>query len=236
MRMIEKNVLECLPETITTQFDFTGIYTDKDGHQHNLTVFDTSYFVMMLQQLHATRKILVNENTPSAHFISLFNAWKNSRKDLFLKQAYAYTLKYNPIENYSSVEHMIDDTTEHLKGASFKDEFHNTDTTETTPYDKVTQETTPYETKTETTPYDTKVETSRQFVVSLINHFLEFTLLRVARSDTHCQHDNKCSQKCFLKCYHNFNFTMIKVTNVDSIFDTSKFLIFFQSSTNPLCK
>ena len=160
MGMIEKNVLDCLPETITNQFDFTGVYTDKDGHQHNLTVFDTSYFLMMLQQLHATRNILVNETNPSAHFVSLFTAWKNSLKDLFLKQAYAYTLKYNPIENYSSVETMIDDTTEHMKGASFKDEFHNTDTTETTPYDKVTQETTPYETKTETTPYDTKVETT----------------------------------------------------------------------------
>lgn len=160
MSMIEKNVLECLPETITTQFDFSGIYTDKDGHQHNVTVFDTSYFLMMLQQLHATRNILVNETNPSGHFVSLFNAWKNSRKDLFIKQAYAYTLKYNPIENYSSVEQMIDDTTEHMKGASFKDDFHNTDTTEITPYDKVKQETTPYETKTETTPYDTKVETT----------------------------------------------------------------------------
>ena len=160
MAMIEKNVLDCLPETITTQFDFSGVYTDKEGHQHNVTVFDTSYFVMMLQQLHATRNILVNETNPSAHFVSLFTAWKNSRKDLFIKQAYAYTLKYNPIENYSSIEQMIDDTTEHMKGASFKDDFHNTDTTKTTPYDKIKQETTPYETKTETIPYDTKVETT----------------------------------------------------------------------------
>lgn len=160
MTMIEKPIIECLPETLTTQFDFKGTYTDIEGTTHNLTIFETSYFVMHLYQLFASRKILVEEDNESTHLVNLFNMWKNSRKDLYLKQAYAYTLKYNPIENYSSKEELVNDITEHEKGASFKDDFHNTDTETLTPFTKETIETTPYETKIETTPFETKVETT----------------------------------------------------------------------------
>lgn len=162
MKMIESNILECLPETITDQFDFKGIYEDATGVSHNLTIFDTSYFIMHLYQLQANRKIMVDEDAPSTYLVSLFNTWKNSRKDLYLKQAYAYTLKYNPIENYSSLEQMTNDQTVHLKGT--------TDTQETTPYQKEETEITPFtkeETKTtfskkkeETTPYQSETTTT----------------------------------------------------------------------------
>lgn len=160
MKLIEKYVVDCLPETITTQFDFKGTYTDAAGDTHALTIFDTSYFLMHLYQLHASRKIMVEKDNESTHLVNLFGIWKNSRADLFLKQAYAYTLKYNPIENYSSIETLTNDITTHEKGASFKDDYHNTDTATTTPYDLEKIETTPYETRVETTPYETKVETT----------------------------------------------------------------------------
>ena len=161
MKMTESNILECLPETITNQFDFSGVYVDAAGESHNLTIFDTSYFIMHLYQLQANRKIMVDKDAPSTYLVSLFNTWKNSRKDLFLKQAYAYTLKYNPIENYSSLEQMTNDQTVHLKGT--------TDTQETTPYTKEETEISPFtkeETKTtypvkteETTPYTNETTT-----------------------------------------------------------------------------
>lgn len=160
MKMIEKPIIDCLPETITTQFDFKGTYTDPDGVTHNLTIFDTSYFLMHLYQLQTSRKLLVEEDNEANHLVSLFTIWKNSRSDLYLKQAYAYTLKYNPIENYHSTEVLKDDVTEHEKGASFKDDYHNTDTATTTPYDLEKIETTPYETRVETTPFETKIETT----------------------------------------------------------------------------
>lgn len=160
MKLIEKPIIECLPETITTQFDFKGIYVDQEGESHNLTIFDTSYFLMHLYQLQASRKIMVEEDNESTHLVNLFNIWKNSRAALYLKQAYAYTLKYNPIENYSSKEVLEDDITEHEKGASFKDDYNNTDTETLTPFERQTVETTPYEEKIETTPYETKVETT----------------------------------------------------------------------------
>ena len=152
--LIEKKLIEILPEIPGTSFDFKGVYTDAAGVSHNVTVFDTDYFIRNTLQLARSRRIFVDKDAPTTYLINLFAAWKNSRAELFLKQAYAYTLKYNPIENYSSVEELIDDVTEHAKGASSKTEYNNSDTDELTPFTKETTETTPYTKETtETTPY-----------------------------------------------------------------------------------
>lgn len=169
----EYKVYEVIPEVHAHLFDFAGIYMDTEGHEHNVTVFDTNYFINNIFQLFYNRCINLPENIEVAEnvFYTLFGEWVDSRKALYFKQAYAYELKYNPIENYSSVENLIDDETVHEKGASYKDDYHNTDTdtltpftketTETTPYTKVTNETTPYNSETTTTtPYNSETTTT----------------------------------------------------------------------------
>ena len=153
-------VLEDLTEnSVTVKAD--GTYTDASGASHSLTVFDWNYFKRNVLVNYRGRKITLWDEPHSA-FPDLFNSWWNSRKDLYLKQAYAYTLKYNPIENYSSREQMTNDITTHLHGESIT-RTHNDTITTTPPGDTVTtthptrkNETTyPTEHKTETTPYNT---------------------------------------------------------------------------------
>ena len=135
--LIEKKLEEILPEIPGTSFDFKGTYTDAEGVTINVTVFDTAYFITNVMQLCRSRRIFVEKDTPTTYFINLFSSWMNSRKDLYFKQAYAYTLKYNPIENYSSRENMHDNVTTREHGLKTtrtytnfkeKDDYHNTDT------------------------------------------------------------------------------------------------------------
>ena len=158
--MIEKTIVQLMPETLTDQFDFKGVYVDAKGISHSLTVYDTEYFYLNALSQYASRKVMVPEEGAEAFFLRLYNSWVNSRKDLYLKQAYAYTLKYNPIENYNSTEEMIDDITTHEKGASYKDDYNNTDTNTLTPFTSKKVETTPAEVKTETTPMEDVVTTT----------------------------------------------------------------------------
>lgn len=148
-------VLEDLADnSVTVKAD--GTYTDAAGTSHSLTVFDWNYF---------KRNVLVNYrgrfitlwDEPHIAFPDLFSSWWNSRKDLYLKQAYAYTLKYNPIENYSSTEILTDDTTEVEHGEQVEHSYDDTidlehglsiettlaDTDITTTHPKITTETTP---------------------------------------------------------------------------------------------
>ena len=157
LNLKDYKIPEVIPESYGSMFDFKGIYTDAEGTQHNVTVFDTSYFIDHVLHYYTNRQITLPEDNAEAVFHEIFLNWVNSRKDLYLKQAYAYTLKYNPIENYSSTEIMTDDETVHEKGASHKVDYHNKDTDELTPFTKITDETTPYtKEETTTTPY-TKV-------------------------------------------------------------------------------
>lgn len=91
--------------TITNQFDFTGNYIDTDGNTHNMTIFDTNYFLTELRHNYFSREIFIDTDAPAADIVNIFTCWKQSRGALYAKQAYAYTLAYNPIENYLSDEH-----------------------------------------------------------------------------------------------------------------------------------
>lgn len=183
MKLEQKKLIEALPENPGTSFDFSGIYTDAKNVGHSVTVFNTAYFVENIIQLYRSRNIVIDTDR-EGYLATLFGIWKASRQELYFKQAYAYTLKYNPIENYSSTEQLIDDITEHAKGASSKDEYNNSDTltitpytkeettitpytkeeTTTTPYQKETTETTPYTSETTTTtPTDTTTSSKKAF-------------------------------------------------------------------------
>lgn len=164
-------ITEALPDNPGHNFDFTGNYTDAHGTVHSVEVFDTTYFVQNIIQLFRSRKITLPEEDPATALKALFDSWKAARSELYFKQAYAYTLRYNPIENYSSVERMSDDITRHEKGSGQRTEFDNykdsteitpfiKETTTETPYNKVTEETHPYTKETtETHPYTAETTT-----------------------------------------------------------------------------
>lgn len=160
-------VLEALAEN-EVQIKADGTFVDKDGTSHSLTVFDNTYFKHNCLISFRSWEITLWDD-PETAFPALFNSWWNSRKDLYLKQAYAYTLKYNPIENYASHEVMTDDTTEHEYDSSIEHAYDSStdlthgletettladvDVTTTHPAHK-TEVTYPQKT-TETTPYNT---------------------------------------------------------------------------------
>ena len=145
------NILEALADA-SIQIKANGTYVDKEGHSHNLTVFDNDYFRHNCLVSFRSWKITLWDE-PETAFPALFTSWWASRKDLYLKQAYAYTLKYNPIENYASLEVMNDDVTETEHGLQIEHE-HGLQV-ETTPADYKDETTYPTERKTETTPYNT---------------------------------------------------------------------------------
>lgn len=157
MKLEEKRLSECLPASPGTSFDFKGTYTDIKGVSHNVTVFDTAYFVTNVIQLFRNRRIMIDTDTQD-YLAGLFASWKASRENLYLKQAYAYTLKYNPIENYASHEVMTDDVTETEYGHTIEHEHGHE--IETTPADYKDETTYPTERKTETTPYNTTETTT----------------------------------------------------------------------------
>lgn len=157
MKLEEKKLIDSLPASPGTSFDFKGIYTDVKNVPHNVTVFDTAYFVTNVIQLFRNRRVMIDTDTPD-YLAGLFASWKASRENLYLKQAYAYTLKYNPIENYASHEVMTDDVTETEYGQTI-DHEHGLQI-ETTPSDYTDETTYPTERKTETTPYNTTETTT----------------------------------------------------------------------------
>ena len=157
MNITEKRLIECLPASPGTSFDFKGIYTDIKGVTHNVTVFDTAYFITNVIQLFRNRRIMIDEDAQD-YLATLFSVWKSSRENLYLKQAYAYTLKYNPIENYASHEVMTNDITGVVHGEVIQHAHGHQ--IETTPADYKDETTYPTERKTETTPYNTTETTT----------------------------------------------------------------------------
>lgn len=150
------NVIEALEEA-QIQIKANGTFVDKEGTSHNLTVFDNTYFTHNCLVSFRSWKITLWDE-PETAFPALFASWWGSRKDLYLKQAYAYTLKYNPIENYASREVMTDDITEVEHGEVIEHEHGHQ--IETTPADYKDETTFPTERKTETTPYNTTETTT----------------------------------------------------------------------------
>lgn len=157
MKLEEKRLSECIPASPGTSFDFSGAYTDVHNVSHNVTVFDTAYFVTNVIQLFRNRRIVIDTDTPD-YLAGLFASWKASRENLYLKQAYAYTLKYNPIENYASHEVLTNDITETDHGETIEHEHGHE--IETTPSNYTDETTYPTERKTETTPYNTTETTT----------------------------------------------------------------------------
>ena len=98
-----------------TQFDFTGTCPDKEGTNYTATIFNTAFFVSEILHNYFNREMFIMDPEHAYNeFCSIFNLWEASRGLMFARMAYAYSLGYNPIENYSSIEIMDKtDTLEH---------------------------------------------------------------------------------------------------------------------------
>lgn len=182
-------VLEAL-EDDETSIIASGVYVDSEGSTHNLTIFDNNYFKTNVLVNYRSRKITLWDD-PSSSFYQLFTTWWSNRKDLYLKQAYAYTLKYNPIENYASREIMTNDITQHAKGSTLTRTHNNTDTrthgdtltrthndtlssspaetTDETTHPTRTETTTPYGDTVTTTPGRVKTHSTKGFNSATFN-------------------------------------------------------------------
>ena len=122
---VKKTLAEILKDqTITNQFDFSGSCPDQDGDIQTFEIFKTAFFLMEVMTNYCNRSALVDEDNPFADLVSIFTLWKYTRGSMYARIAYAYSLGYNPIENYNSVEtHTGYDELEHGKSTerSFDD-------------------------------------------------------------------------------------------------------------------
>ena len=102
---VKKTLTEILKDqTITNQFTFTGSCPDKDGVSQTFTIFDTNFFLNEIEHNYFNRVAFVDKDNSFTDLTTMFSRWAASRGRMFAGMAYAYTLGYNPIENYSSIE------------------------------------------------------------------------------------------------------------------------------------
>lgn len=152
-KMKQYKLYEPIPDVPGSNFDFTGTYTPASGDPVSVTVFDTDYFVKGIVNLYHNRRIDLPEENTESYFKALFDTWKASRAELYIKQAYAYTLKYDPLSDYNITEKLTNDKTEREKAKR---------TRTTTPYTYEQTTITPYtKEETTTTPYTNETTTEK---------------------------------------------------------------------------
>ena len=102
---VKKTITEILQDqTITNQFDFTGSCPDKDGVSQTFTIFNTNFFLTEIESNYFNRVAFVDPDNSFTDFVNRFTRWASSRGAMYARLAYGYSLGYNPIENYSSIE------------------------------------------------------------------------------------------------------------------------------------
>lgn len=115
-------IVDCLPDTLTNQFDMIVDYDDQD-----YTVFTTNFFVNELYQHFDQRLISLDNVDPAASLVALFNLWMESRNDAYARRMYALSVDYNPLENYDRMEEK-DGTTELTHGEQVQTTHNDTNT------------------------------------------------------------------------------------------------------------
>lgn len=102
---VKKTLTEILKDqTIGSSFDFSGSCPDKDGTTVTFSIFSTAFFINEIEHNFFNRVAFVNEENSFTDLVAMFNQWKTDRGPMYARMAYAYSLGYNPIENYSSIE------------------------------------------------------------------------------------------------------------------------------------
>lgn len=91
-------------QTITTQFDFTGSCPNEENVSETFTIFNTAFFLNEINHNFFSRVMFVDPENPFSDLVSTFTIWAANRGYMYARLAYAYSLGYNPIENYNSIE------------------------------------------------------------------------------------------------------------------------------------
>ena len=91
-------------QTITNQFDFTGSCPDADGTSQSFNIFNTTFFLNEINHNFFNRIMFVDPENSFTDLVNTFSTWANNRGYMYARLAYAYSIGYNPIENYNSVE------------------------------------------------------------------------------------------------------------------------------------
>lgn len=124
-------------QTITNQFDFSGSCKDKDGETVTFEIFTTAFFLSEVLHNYFNREtFIIDPDNAFTEFVGIFNNWKTTRGLLYARIAYAYSLGYNPIENYSSTE-IMDRTDELTHGLSTERTYDNDKIERTYTNDKI---------------------------------------------------------------------------------------------------
>ena len=101
----KKTLTEILKnQTITNQFDFSGSCPDQVGESQSFTIFTTSFFLNEINHNFFNRVMFVDPDAAFTDLVSTFTIWAQNRGYMYARLAYAYSLGYNPIENYNSIE------------------------------------------------------------------------------------------------------------------------------------
>lgn len=114
----KKTLTEILKnQTITNQFDFSGSCPDSEGTAQTFTIFNTGFFLNEINHNFFNRVMFVDPEAAFADLVATFTIWAQNRGYMYARLAYAYSLGYNPIENYSSIENHTghDDYENHKK-------------------------------------------------------------------------------------------------------------------------
>jgi hypothetical protein len=97
--MKEYKLIDCLPSTLSNQFDFVVNYDDE-----SYTVFDTNFFITEIYEHFSDRQIRLADTLPDVALKGLFDMWAESRNDNYARRMYALSIDYNPLENYDRME------------------------------------------------------------------------------------------------------------------------------------
>lgn len=101
----KKTLTEILKnQTITNQFDFSGSCPDQEGTAQTFTIFNTGFFLNEINHNFFNRVMFVDPDAAFTDLVTTFTIWAQNRGYMYARLAYAYSLGYNPIENYNSIE------------------------------------------------------------------------------------------------------------------------------------
>lgn len=156
-------------QTLTTQFDFAGSCPNKDGETVTFTIFNTAYFVNEVKYNFFDRELFVEDpDTAFTELLARFTTWKTARGAMFARMAYAYSLGYNPIENYSSLETITGETglTHGLKTTHAQLENNGDTVTRTYLQDKIERS---HVNDKDTTTYTNLTDTNSRYGVNSAN-------------------------------------------------------------------
>ena len=104
--MIKQTIEQILQDqTLTNDFDFKGSVIDSDGVEREFTIFDTDWFITEVLYNYYSRLVMIRDpESAFTEFKALFANFVEARAPLYAKIMYAYSMSFNPIENYSSIE------------------------------------------------------------------------------------------------------------------------------------